>query len=53
MIDHKCMRSDFDGITDKMKLKLAGSKTRFLSQAGKSVMIKSNMADIHNTLCQV
>lgn len=45
-IDHKRMRSDFDGIMHKMKHKLTGWKARFLSQAGKSILIKSNMAGI-------
>lgn len=52
-IDYKRTRKDYDGIKDKMNRRLAGWKTRFLSQAGKSVLIKSNLAGILTLLCKV
>lgn len=40
------MRNDFDNIKEKMNCELAGWKARFLSQAGKTILIKSNLAEI-------
>lgn len=51
-IDYKRTKSDFDTIKERIKCKLAGWKARFLSQAGKIVLINSNLTGIPHYIMQ-